>query len=113
MRDIGGPMLLPDYPGGPQRRMGRFASGSQPAPITSVDVFVPRSLAPSIYGEDGGCLKRILEISEAKIIITEPRPEAMETLIIISGTPEQTHAAQSLIHAFVLSETVPLESTKS
>ncbi|CAL9179147.1 unnamed protein product [Musa hybrid cultivar] len=113
MRDVGGPMLLPDYPGDPQRRKGRFASGSQPAPITSVDVFVPRSLVPSIYGEDGGCLKRIREISEAKIIITEPRPEATETVIIISGTPEQAHAAQSLIHAFVLSETVPLESTKS
>lgn len=91
MRDVGGPMLLPDYPGDPQRRKGRFArsvfpltsfgitaiiheklkflyfcwllcSGSQPAPITSVDVFVPRSLVPSIYGEDGGCLKRIREV---------------------------------------------------
>ncbi|URE08249.1 KH domain [Musa troglodytarum] len=112
MRDVGGPMPLPDYPGGvPQRRMGGFASGSQPVPITSVDVVVPRSLVPSIYGEDGGCLRHIREISEAKITITEPRPEATETVIIISGTPEQTHAAQSLIQAFVLSETA-LESTK-
>jgi poly(rC)-binding protein 3/4 len=42
------------------------------------------------------------KISEAKITITEPRPEATETVIIISGTPEQTHAAQSLIQAFVI-----------
>jgi len=28
----------------------------------------------------------------------------VETKIIISGTPEQTHAAQSLIQAFVMSE---------
>ncbi|THU49898.1 hypothetical protein C4D60_Mb06t14400 [Musa balbisiana] len=113
MRDVGGPMPLPDYPEGvPQRRMGGFASGSQQVPITSVDVVVPRSLVPSIYGEDGGCLRHIREISEAKITITEPRPEATETVIIISGTPEQTHAAQSLIQAFVLSETASLESTK-
>lgn len=45
------------------------------------------------------------QISDAKITITEPKPGATETVIIISGTPEQTHAAQSLIQAFVLSET--------
>ncbi|KVI06798.1 hypothetical protein Ccrd_014848 [Cynara cardunculus var. scolymus] len=43
-------------------------------------------------------------ISDAKITITDPKPGAKETLIIISGTPEQAHAAQSLIQAFVISE---------
>ncbi|XP_008783181.2 RNA-binding KH domain-containing protein RCF3-like [Phoenix dactylifera] len=107
MRESGGPIPMPDYRGGaPQRRIGGFAGGSQPAVITNttVDVVVPRSLVPSIYGEDGGCLRRIREISDAKITITEPRPEAKETVIIISGMPEQTHAAQSLLQAFVLSE---------
>lgn len=50
-------------------------------------------------------MRQIREISEAKVTIAEPRPEAMETVIIISGTPEQTHAAQSLLQAFVLRET--------
>lgn len=45
-----------------------------------------------------------LQISDAKITITDPKPGAVETKIIISGTPEQTHAAQSLIQAFVMSE---------
>lgn len=44
------------------------------------------------------------QISDAKITITEPKPGATETVIIISGTPEQAHAAQSLIQAFVMSE---------
>lgn len=109
MREGGsGSMPMSDYPGGgPQRRMGGFPGGNHPAVITSttVDVVVPRALVPSIYGEDGGCLRRIREISEAKITMTEPRPEATETVIKISGTPEQTNAAQSLIQAFVLSET--------
>lgn len=47
----------------------------------------------------------LFQISDARVTITEPNPGATETVIIISGTPEQTHAAQSLIQAFVLSET--------
>lgn len=106
MREGGGPMPMPDFGGATsQRRTGGFPSGNQPT--VTVDVVVPRALVPSIYGEDGFCLRRIREISEAKITITEPRPEATETVIIISGIPEQTHAAQSLLQAFVLSETAP------
>ncbi|XP_057972900.1 KH domain-containing protein HEN4-like [Malania oleifera] len=102
-----GPLGLPDYAGIPQRRNTGFGGGNQPAIITNttVEVIVPRSLVPVIYGEDGGCLKQIRQISDAKITITEPKPGATETVIIISGTPEQTHAAQSLIQAFVISET--------
>lgn len=102
-----GPMGFPDYPGGPQRRLGGFAGGNQHAVITSttVEVVVPRFVVPSIYGEEGGCLRQIREISDAKITITDPKPAATETVIIISGTPEQTNAAQSLIQAFVICET--------
>lgn len=103
----GGPLGLMDYSGAPQRRVGGFGGGSHPAIITNttMEVVVPRSIVPVIYGEDGGCLKQIREISEAKITITDPKPGATETMIIISGTPDQTHAAQSLIQAFVISET--------
>ncbi|KAI0503454.1 hypothetical protein KFK09_014388 [Dendrobium nobile] len=107
MREGGGPMPISDFAGAPSRRTGGFPGGNQSAAVShaTVDVVVPRALVPSIYGEDGGCLRRIREISEAKITITEPRPDAKETVILISGTPEQTHAAQSLLQAFVLSET--------
>ncbi|KAK7282942.1 hypothetical protein RIF29_12078 [Crotalaria pallida] len=104
--DGGGPMGLPDFAGGPPRRLPGFAGVSHQPIITSttVEVVVPRTLVPVICGEDGECLKQILEISDANITITDPKPGAVETKIIISGTPEQTHAAQSLIQAFVLSE---------
>ncbi|KAL8199640.1 hypothetical protein R6Q57_013208 [Mikania cordata] len=103
----GGPLGFPDFGGVPQRRMGGFGGGNHQAIITNttVEVVVPRTVVPSIYGEDGRCLKQIREISDAKITINDPKPGAKETLIIISGTPEQTHAAQSLIQAFVISET--------
>ncbi|KAF5739822.1 hypothetical protein HS088_TW12G01033 [Tripterygium wilfordii] len=96
-----------DFPGLSQRRVPSFGGGFHPAIITNTtfEVAVPCSLIPVICGEDGACLKQIREISDAKITITDPKPGSTETLIIISGTPEQTHAAQSLIQAFVTSET--------
>lgn len=107
----GGPLDFPDFAGPPRRIPGFGGSfdllrGSQPAIITNttVEVVVPRSLVPVIYGEEGGCLKQIRQISDARITITEPKPGATDTVIIISGTPEQTHAAQSLIQAFVMIE---------
>ncbi|XP_027354102.1 RNA-binding KH domain-containing protein RCF3-like isoform X2 [Abrus precatorius] len=105
LHEGGAPVGLPDFPGGPPRRISGFAGGSQPIiTSTTVEVVVPRALVPVIYGEDGECLKQILQISDANITITDPKPGAVETKIIISGTPEQTHAAQSLIQAFVMSE---------
>ncbi|KAL3505018.1 hypothetical protein ACH5RR_034859 [Cinchona calisaya] len=105
--EAGGPIGMPDYAGAPPRRIGGFGGGNHAAIITSttVEVVVPRSVVPAIYGEDGGCLRQIREISDAKITITDSKPGATETVIIISGTPEQTNAAQSLIQAFVISET--------
>lgn len=102
-----GPMGFPDYPGGPQRRFGGFAGGNQPTLVTNttMEVVVPRFVVPAIIGEDGGCLAQIREISEAKITITDPKPGASETKIIISGAPDQAYAAQSLIQAFVILET--------
>ncbi|KAJ9186884.1 hypothetical protein P3X46_002409 [Hevea brasiliensis] len=102
----GPPVGMPDFGGPPQRRFSGFGEVNHPAVITSttVEVSVPHSMVPVIYGEDGSCLKQIHQISDAKITITEPKPGATETLIIISGTPEQTHAAQSLIQAFVMNE---------
>ncbi|XP_060199218.1 KH domain-containing protein HEN4-like isoform X2 [Lycium barbarum] len=102
----GGQHGFPDYAGGP-RSIGGFGGGSHPAVITSttVEVVVPRSVVPAIYGEGGGCLRQICEISDAKVTINDPKPGATETVIIISGTPEQTNAAQSLIQAFVMVET--------
>ncbi|XP_058069330.1 RING-H2 finger protein ATL67-like [Magnolia sinica] len=69
-----------------------------PTPMsTPLSELVPLSHFPV----DG---RRQFQISGANITITEPRPGAIETAIIISETPEQTHAAQSLLQAFVLSE---------
>lgn len=100
-----GQLSFPDYAGG--RNIGGFGGGSHPAVITNttVEVVVPRSVVPAIYGIGGGCLRQICEISDAKVTINDSKPGATDTVIIISGTPEQTNAAQSLIQAFVMVET--------
>ncbi|KAI4366511.1 hypothetical protein MLD38_022381 [Melastoma candidum] len=79
---------------------------NQPAIITNttVEVLVPRSVVPAIKGAAGGCLKQIRQFSDARITIRESKPWEKDTAIIISGTPEQTQAAQSLIQAFVMIE---------
>ncbi|CAN1156757.1 KH domain-containing protein HEN4 [Linum perenne] len=104
LSDSGAPVGFPDFPGLPHRRISGIEGHTAITTSTTVEVVVPRSIVPVIYGEDGACLMQIRQISEAKIVITDPNPGATETVIIISGSPEQTHAAQSLIQAFVMSE---------
>lgn len=43
------------------------------------------------------------QISGAKVKLHDVRPGSSERMVEISGTPEQAHAAQSLLQAFILS----------
>lgn len=45
-----------------------------------------------------------VQISGAKIIVHDPVASSTEGTVVVSGTPDQARAAQSLIHAFILSE---------
>ncbi|CAO2209311.1 unnamed protein product [Urochloa humidicola] len=106
MRDIGDPMAISDIPGAGHREFGGFSGPGQPSvmPNLTAEVLVPRLFIPALCGEDGGCLDKIREFSEAKITVTEPIADAMDTAVLISGTPDQMHAARSLVQAFVISE---------
>lgn len=42
------------------------------------------------------------QISGAKVIVHEPRSGSTDRIIVISGTPDETQAAQSLLQAFIL-----------
>lgn len=106
IRDVGDPMSIPDIPGAEHRELGGFSGPGQSSmmPNLTAEVFVPRLVIPALCGEDGGCLDRIREFSEAKIAVAEPIADAMDTAVLISGTPDQMHAARSLVQAFVISE---------
>lgn len=42
------------------------------------------------------------QISGAQVIVHEALPGATHRTVVISGTPDETQAAQSLLHAFIL-----------
>ncbi|KAM1264346.1 hypothetical protein ACFX2J_034167 [Malus domestica] len=80
------------------------SSGSKSAIVTNttIEIVVPENVIGSVYGENGTNLARLRQISGAKVIVHEPRPGTTDRIIVISGTPDETQAAQSLLHAFIL-----------
>ena len=80
-------------------------SGSKSAIVTNttVEIVVPDDTIDCVYGENGRNLVRLRQISGAKVVIHEPRPGTSDRIIVISGTPDETQAAQSLLQAFILS----------
>ncbi|KAJ4962643.1 hypothetical protein NE237_022582 [Protea cynaroides] len=81
-----------------------LGSGSKSAIVTNttVEIIVPEHVLGSVYGEKGSNLNRLRQISGAKVIVHDPHPGASDGMVIISGTPDQTQAAQSLLQAFIL-----------
>lgn len=66
---------------------------------TTVEVVVPQHVIASLLGKSGTGLSQIRQISGAKVNLLDVRPGSSEGVVEISGTPEQTHAAQCLIEA--------------
>ncbi|XP_057496185.1 KH domain-containing protein HEN4-like [Actinidia eriantha] len=81
-----------------------LGSGGRSAIVTNttVQIVVPENVIGSVYGENGSNLARLRQISGAKVVVHEPLPGANERTVIISGTPDETQAAQSLLQAFIL-----------
>ncbi|XP_058068132.1 KH domain-containing protein HEN4 isoform X2 [Magnolia sinica] len=98
------PRGIADIETGLATRSGPIGSGSQATAVTSttVEVVVPRTLLRFIYGENGSSLNHIRKISGATVTIHDPRPAATEGTVVISGTPDQAHVAQTLLQAFIL-----------
>ncbi|RVW42732.1 KH domain-containing protein HEN4 [Vitis vinifera] len=92
--------------GGLASRSGPPGSGSQAPNITAttVEVAVPQALLSHVYGENNSNLNQIRQISGARVVIQDPRTGSSEGVVVVSGTPDQTRAAQSLVQAFILSE---------
>lgn len=45
-----------------------------------------------------------IQISGAKVVIHDPVAGSTEGTAVVSGTPDQVRAAQTLIHAFIFAE---------
>lgn len=79
---------------------GRSASGL--ITKTTVEVVIPERAVAAILGKSGNGIVKIQQISGAKVTLLEIRPGSSEGVVEISGTPEQTNAAQCLIEASII-----------
>ncbi|XP_074312810.1 KH domain-containing protein HEN4-like [Silene latifolia] len=79
-----------------------FNSGPAIVKNTTVEILIPEDAISSVYGENERNLTRIRQISGAKVTVNEPSPGTKNRTVLISGTPSETQAAQSLLHAFIL-----------
>lgn len=85
-------------------RSGSLRSGSQPPQLTSttIEIMIPQALISHVYGENNNNLNQIRQVSGANLVVHDSKPGSLETLVVVTGAPDKTHAAQSLIHAFIL-----------
>lgn len=106
------PMCMPQTGGRSSTIFGRSAElqslhSRKRSPIvanTIVELIVSEDIIGSVYGEDGSNLARLRQISGAKVEVHDPSPGKSERMVVISGTPDQTRAAQSLLQAFILAD---------
>ena len=68
---------------------------------TTVEVTIPNNAVGSVLGKGGSNIAHIRQISGAKVKLHDSQHGASDRVIEISGTPEQTHAAKSLLQAFM------------
>ncbi|KAJ0443059.1 putative K domain-containing protein [Helianthus annuus] len=83
-----------------------LASGGRSAVVTgmSVEIVVPQNVIGRFYGENESNLARLRQISGAKVVVHKPQSGTTDHIVVISGTPDQTKSAQSLLQAFILSD---------
>lgn len=80
-------------------RLGRSAGGV--VTKTTVEVVIPEYAIAALIRKSENNIAQISEMSGATVNLLEVRP-GFEKVVEISGSPEQTHRAQSLLHAFIL-----------
>ncbi|KAL6127256.1 hypothetical protein ACLB2K_075297 [Fragaria x ananassa] len=77
-------------------------------PVTLVtrsilEVVIPEKAVSKLITKSKNMLAQISELSGARVTLVEDSPEVTQKIIQISGTPEQTERAQSLLQGFILS----------
>ncbi|KAJ7943748.1 KH domain-containing protein family [Quillaja saponaria] len=94
---------LPQNAGAAHARDLELGRGNKLATVTNttVEIVIAKHVFGTVHGEDGENLERIRQISGAKVEVHDPSDGETEGRVVISGTPDQTFAAQSLLQAFI------------
>ncbi|XP_039022873.1 RNA-binding KH domain-containing protein RCF3-like [Hibiscus syriacus] len=70
---------------------------------STLEVVIPDYAVPKLIAKSKNKLAQISELSGANVTLVEDRPDETQKIIQISGTPEQSERAQSLLQGFILS----------
>ncbi|KAF6146011.1 hypothetical protein GIB67_033370 [Kingdonia uniflora] len=70
---------------------------------STLEVVIPKHAISKLIMRSGSKLAQISELSGASVNLMGDAPEVIEKVIQISGTPDQTQKAQSLLQGFILS----------
>ncbi|MCO5612672.1 hypothetical protein L7F22_066941 [Adiantum nelumboides] len=101
----GRPLRDPEPPGGQQGPNFRVTGAL--VTRTTMEVVIPAHAITAIIGDGGSRIVRIRQISGAKVDLLDVRSGASEGVVKISGTPEQTQAAQNLLQELILKGRLP------
>lgn len=70
---------------------------------STLEVVIPNNAVASLTMRSGSKLAQISEISGATVALADDRPDVLEKVVRISGTPEQASKAENLLQGFILS----------
>ncbi|KAL5714362.1 hypothetical protein ACHQM5_016335 [Ranunculus cassubicifolius] len=79
-------------------------SGTAVVTNTTLEILVAEHVLGFSKEEKERNLDRMRQISGAKVVVNEPFPGERKATVIVSGTPEQTQAAQSVLQALIISQ---------
>ncbi|XP_021274413.1 RNA-binding KH domain-containing protein RCF3 [Herrania umbratica] len=77
-----------------------------PVPLvtrSTLEVVIPEHAVPKLITKSKNKLAQISELSGANVTLVQDKPDDAQKIIQISGTPEQSERAQSLLQGFILS----------
>lgn len=92
--------------------MGENGYGSMPSyanklygglpPPSTLDMLIPANAVGKVLGKGGANIANIRKISGATVEISDSKSARGDRIALISGTAEQTRAAENLIQAFIM-----------
>ncbi|ESQ30317.1 hypothetical protein EUTSA_v10011323mg [Eutrema salsugineum] len=94
--------MVPDVNHGFALRNEPIGSENPAMSSANVEIVVPQAYLGHVYGENCSNLNYIKQVSGANVVVHDPKAGTTEGLVVVSGTSDQAHFAQSLLHAFIL-----------
>ncbi|XP_020240525.1 KH domain-containing protein At4g18375 [Cajanus cajan] len=71
-------------------------------PPSALDILIPANAVGKVLGKGGANIANIRKISGATVEICDSKSVRGDRIALVSGTPEQKHAAENLIQAFIM-----------